>query len=108
MLYQVVTGEIREGDVSRWIDKTLVPVNAHWIGKDASEVDFIVLRPVKVPSEEEMLQAVVNHCQKEIDCENCHSERECYQCYYKTMLRLMGIESEQQATETEEVEGYLL
>lgn len=38
-LYTVVTGEIREGDVSRWIDKTLVPVNAHWIGKDASEVE---------------------------------------------------------------------
>jgi hypothetical protein len=29
----------------------------------------------------------------------------CPECYYKTMLRLMGIESEQQATETEEVEG---
>lgn len=52
-LYTVVTGEIREGDVSRWIDKTLVSVNAHWIGKDASEVDFIVLRPVKVPSRDE-------------------------------------------------------
>lgn len=55
MLYQIVTGEIRAGDVSRWIDKTLVPVNAHWIGKDASDVEFIVLRPVNVPSEEEML-----------------------------------------------------
>lgn len=38
-LYTVVTGKIMEGDVSRWIDKTLVPVNAHWIGKDASEVE---------------------------------------------------------------------
>lgn len=105
MLYQIVTGEIRAGDVSRWIDKTLTPVNPFWIGKNSSDVEFIVLRPVKVPSEEEMLQAVVNYCQKEIVCENCHSERACYQCYYKTMLRLMGVEPEQQATETEEVEG---
>lgn len=48
-VYQVVTGEIREGDVSRWIDKTLTPVNPFWIGKNASDVGFIVFRPVKVP-----------------------------------------------------------
>lgn len=94
-LYTVVTGEIRAGDVSLIRHLPLLTLYGGWIGKNASDVDFIVLRPVKVPSEEEMLQAVVNHCQKEIDCENCHSERECYQCYYKTMLRLMGIESEQ-------------
>ena len=42
MLYQVVTGEIREGDVSRWIDKTLTPVNPFWIGKNASDVEFLL------------------------------------------------------------------
>lgn len=96
-LYTVVTGEIRAGDVSliRHLSNPLLNIYGGYIGKDASDMDFIVLRPVKVPSEEEMLQAVVNHCQKEIDCENCHSERGCYQCFYKTMLRLMGIESEQ-------------
>lgn len=97
-LYTVVTGEIREGDLCSPAGP-LVPVPSELIGKDAKVFSYFpngaqipIFRPVKVPSEEEMLQAVVNHCQKEIDCENCHSERECYQCYYKTMLRLMGIQ----------------
>ena len=93
MLYQVVTGEIREGDLRQRLlgESKLSPVEKMYVGRLASELLFPIFRPVKVPSEEEMLQAVVNHCQKEIDCENCHSERECYQCYYKTMLRLMGV-----------------
>ncbi len=97
-LYQIVTGEIREGDLFyddiHFAKAELKPCKKT-VGFDANDLSFPIFRPVKVPSEEEMLQAVVNHCQKEIDCENCHSERECYQCYYKTMLRLMGIEPEQ-------------
>ena len=94
MLYQVVTGEIREGDLRQRLlgESKLSPVEKMYVGRLASDYCFPIFRPVKVPSEEEMLQAVVNHCQKEIDCENCHSERECYQCYYKTMLQLMGLE----------------
>lgn len=91
-LYTVVTGEIREGDVSRWIDKTLVPVNAHWIGKDASEVDFIVLRPVKMPSRDETNDARLKLCR---DDSICDASDCCSDCMYKTMLRLMGLEPEQ-------------
>jgi hypothetical protein len=99
-LYTVVTGKIMEGDLTDQWDfdeerSVLAPVPKELIGLNTDDVTCVILRPVKVPSEEEMLQAVVNHCQKEIDCENCHSERECYQCYYKTMLRLMGLKPEQ-------------
>jgi hypothetical protein len=94
MLYQIVTGEIREGDVSRWIDKTLTPVNPFWIGKNASDVEVIVFRPVKVPSEEELDKAVP--CAKTMTCPpNMPINTTCIKCHRETMLRLMGLEPEQ-------------
>lgn len=88
-LYTVVTGEIRAGDVSRWIDKTLTPVNPFWIGKNASDVEFIVFRPVKVPSLDETNDARLKLCR---DDSICDASDCCSDCMYKTMLRLMGIE----------------
>lgn len=93
MLYQVVTREIREGDVSLIRHLPLLTLYGGWIGKDASEVDFIVLRPVKVPSEEEFIKAM--------NIPNSLVNRDVVLRGRKTMLRLMGIEPEQQATETD-------
>lgn len=89
MLYQIVTGEIREGDVSliRHLSNPLLNLYSDCIGKNASEVDFIVLRPVKVPSEEEFIKAM--------NIPNSLVNRDVVLRGRKTMLRLMGIEPEQ-------------
>jgi len=98
-LYTVVTGEIREGDLTDQWDfdeerSVLAPVPKEMIGLNTDDVRCVILRPVKVPSEEELDKAVP--CAKTMTCPpNMPINTTCIKCHRETMLRLMGLEPEQ-------------
>lgn len=94
MLYQIVTGEIREGDLRQRLlgESKLSPVEKMYVGRLASEILFPIFRPVKVPSLDETNDARLKLCR---DDSICDASDCCSDCMYKTMLRLMGLEPEQ-------------
>lgn len=94
MLYQIVTGEIREGDLFyddiHFAKAELKPCKKT-VGFDANDLSFPIFRPVKVPSEEELDKAVP--CAKTMTCPpNMPINTTCIKCHRETMLRLMGLE----------------
>ncbi len=100
MLYQIVTGEIREGDLFyddiHFAKAELKPCKKT-VGFDANDLSFPIFRPVKVPSEEEFTVEMNRLCETNEDDESgmCTLENTCPECYYKTMLRLMGLEEKE-------------
>ena len=91
-VYQIVTGEIREGDLFyddiHFAKAELKPCKKT-VGFDANDLSFPIFRPVKVPSLDETNDARLKLCR---DDSICDASDCCSDCMYKTMLRLMGLE----------------
>lgn len=85
-----------EGDLTDQWDfdeerSVLAPVPKEMIGLNTDDVTCVILRPVKVPSEEELEKAVP--CAKTMTCPpNMPINTTCIKCHRETMLRLMGLE----------------